>query len=268
MDTMTKVAPAQSVRWIKGLKNFAWRWPRSTPLYLWLRAKTLGKRYVTPAGWLRFGHLRRLTPLSPCWGADRGQPIDRYYIENFLASRTEDIRGHVLEIGWNAYTTMYGGGKVTKSEVLHIAAGNPDATIIADLTSADHLPSDTFDCIILTQTLHFIYDVRAAVQTLYRILKPGGVLLVTGPGINKFSRVDMPDWADYWHFTTRCLERLLGEVFPAANIKIESYGNVLVALATLHGLAAEELSQVEMDYFDPDFEVLITARAVKPEAIS
>ena len=44
---------------------------------------------------------------------------------------------------------------------------------------------DAFDCIIFTQTLHFIYDVRLAIQTLHRILKPGGVLLATFPGISQ-----------------------------------------------------------------------------------
>jgi hypothetical protein len=44
------------------------------------------------------GDLRRLTPLSRCFGFDRGKPVDRYYIENFLASRAGDVRGRVLEI--------------------------------------------------------------------------------------------------------------------------------------------------------------------------
>ena len=60
--------------------------------------------------------------------------------------------------------------------------GNPQATIVADLTDAPHIPDDTFDCAIVTQTLQFVYDVRAAFATLHRILAPGGVLLATVPG--------------------------------------------------------------------------------------
>jgi hypothetical protein len=37
---------------------------------------------------------------------------------------------------------------------------HPGATIVGDLTRADHIPSDSFDCVNLTQTLQFIYDVR------------------------------------------------------------------------------------------------------------
>jgi len=38
---------------------------------------------------------------------------------------------------------------------------------------------------VFTQTLHLIYDVRSAIRTLHRVLKPGGVLLATFPGISQ-----------------------------------------------------------------------------------
>src|SRR5215210_7162112 len=60
-------------------------------------------QYRTPV----FGSLRRVTPLSRYFGFDRGLPIDRYYIENFLARQAEDIHGRVLEIGDNSYTQRY-----------------------------------------------------------------------------------------------------------------------------------------------------------------
>jgi hypothetical protein len=112
-----------------------------------------------------FGSLRRVTPVSREWGFDRGLPVDRYYIEDFLVRRARDIRGHALEIGDALYTRKYGGEHVTASDVLHVTEGNPQATIVADLTSARQVPSNTFDCVIFTQTLHYIYDVRPAIQT-------------------------------------------------------------------------------------------------------
>ena len=136
---------------------------------------------------------------------------------------------------------------------------------MADLTRANNLPSGTFDFIILTQTLHLIYDVRAAVATLSRILKPGGTLLATVSGISKISRDDMDRWGHNWAFTTRSAEQLFREFFPEQNVKVESHGNVLAAIAFLHGLASDELRRQELDYHDPDFQVLITIRAVKPE---
>jgi SAM-dependent methyltransferase len=231
----------------------------------WIRQRGKAWSCWPPVGMVRFGSLRRLTPISRKFGFDRGSCVDRYYIEVFLARHASDIRGHVLEIADDNYTRRFGGSHVTRCDVLHVV-GNPRATIVADLTRADHIPSNHFDCVICTQTLPFIYDVRAAIKTLYRILKPGGVFLMTVPGISQISRYDMERWGDYWRFTTLSARRLCEEVFPAANITVKAQGNVLAAMAFLHGLAAQELRQEELDHCDPDYEVLITVRAVKPKA--
>ena len=167
------------------------------------------------------------------------------------------------------YTRKFGGDRVIKSDVLHVVESNPEATIVADLTCADHVPSDTFDCIVCIQTLQMIYDVRAALHHLYRILKPGGVLLVTSHGISKIGRREGIDhWGEYWRLTAQSARRLFEENFPAANIEVKTYGNVLTAIASLHGLGTEELRLEELDYFDPDYEVLIIVRAVKPDTKS
>ena len=232
----------------------------------WLRA-LWQLRHRPPVGRVRFGGLRRVTPISREFGYDRGRPIDRYYIENFLARHAQDIQGHVLEIGDDSYTREFGGNRVSVGDVLHVSEGNPQATIIADLTRAEHVPSDAFDCIIFTQTLQCIYDTRSAIRTLYRILKPGGVLLATFPGI---SQMDQGEWGDYWcwSFTRLSIRRLFGEAFPEENLGVEAHGNVLTAVAFLHGLAVEELRPEELDYRDPSFDVSITLRAVKPEIYS
>lgn len=235
-----------------------------TPIYQWLKAKRQSLEYRLPIGWVNFGNLRRVTPISREFGYDRGLPIDRYYIENFLASSAEDIQGHVLEIADATYTRSFGGDRVTTSDVLNVAEGNPEATIVGDLTCADHIPSDTFDCIILTQTLHLIYDVRSALKTLYRILKPGGVILATFPGI---SQIVNDEWSQEWcwSFTSLSARWLFEEFFLAANVKVATHGNVLAAISFLHGLAVEELRREELDHRDRDYEVLIAVRAVKPE---
>ena len=219
-----------------------------------------------PVGWVRFGSLRRLRPISSDWGSERGRPIDRYYIERFLIACAGDIRGRVLEIGDNRYTRQFGREKVTASDVLHVAETKAHVTIIGDLTNADHIPANTYDCIILTQTLQAIYDVPAAISTIYRILRPGGVALVTIPGISRISRYDMDRWGYYWSFTTSSAYKLFAAAFAPSGLRVKAHGNVLAAIAFLQGLATEELKRHELDFEDPDYELLITLRAVKPQA--
>jgi hypothetical protein len=215
---------------------------------------------------VNLGDLRRVTPISRIFGYDRGRPIDRYYIERFLLNNACDIRGHVLEFGDDAYTRQFGGDRVTRSDVLRAKQGNPQATIIADLSAAEHITTETFDCIICTQVLMYIYHIGTAIRTLQRILKPSGVLLATFPGISQISRNDMDQWGEYWRLTTLSAKRLFEEAFAAENVVVQAHGNVLAAAAFLYGLAVDELQTEELDYFDPDYELSIMVRAVKANA--
>jgi SAM-dependent methyltransferase len=216
-----------------------------------------------PVGMVRFGSLRRTKPISRLFGFDRGQCIDRVYIDAFLNEYRADIAGRVLEIAENTYTRRF-GDRVVRSDVLHAAPGNPNATIVADLTRDDPVPQGAFDCIVLTQTLNVVYDTRALLAKLRSMLKPGGVLLATAPGISQVSRYDMDRWGDYWRFTSLSLRRLLEEQFPADAVTVRNYGNVLTAVGFLHGLAAADLPAQAFDSTDRDYEVLLGVRAVCP----
>lgn len=239
-----------------------------TRLYRWLRDRKRKLDHFTrwpPVGALDLGDLRRLTPVSKNFGLDRGQPIDRYYIDTFLARHTADIQGRVLEIGDSRHTRRFGGDRVTQADVLHVNLAKPGVTIIADLTDAGQIPADAFDCLIATQTLQFIYNVQAAVCTCHRILKPGGVLLATFPGISQTYRpIFVEKYEDLWRFTIHAANRLFAEAFPSPDVVVQAHGNVLAATAFLYGLATEELQPGELEFHDPDYEVLITVRAVKP----
>lgn len=216
-----------------------------------------------PPGLVRFGSLRRVTPISARFGYDRGEAIDRHYIHRFLDERAPAIRGTVLEIGTKMYASRFGGGRVEKLEVLHVADWLPDVTVIGDLTDPGLFPENSFDCIILTQTLPFIYDVSAAVANCGRFLKPGGTVLATVNGISQVSRGDMDRWGHYWSFTTRSAARLFEAGFPGGDVEVVSYGNVLSSIAFLHGLSIHELRAEELDVHDPDYQLVIGVRAVK-----
>jgi hypothetical protein len=209
---------------------------------------------------VRWGTLRRVAPISRRFGYDRGTPIDRFYIERFLARHAFDIRGRVLEIGDDAYTKHFGSDRVTRSDVLHAQAGT-DVTLVGDLATGAGIPDHVFDCIILTQTLPFIFDVRGAVASCMRSLSPGGVVLATLPGISQVSRYDMDRWGDFWRFTDLSARKIFSEQFGENAVRVECHGNVLAATGLLHGIAAEELSGDELAANDRDYQVLITVRA-------
>jgi SAM-dependent methyltransferase len=159
------------------------------------------------------------------------------------------------------YSRRFGGTNVAHVDVLHGSAANRDATIVADLADAPHIPDESFDCIILTQTLQYLYRPDAAVATLHRILRPGGVLLMTVPGITQISV--HYEWPWYWSFTSIPVQRLLGEAFKPERVQCESHGKVLTAASHLYGVSASELTPAELQHVDPNYQVVITARAVR-----
>jgi len=209
----------------KLLRDLAFR-ATFPPVRRWLRSRWERETDIPPVGLVRFGNLRRLDPISRDWGDDRVSQID------------------ILE---------YREGE------------HPRGTFVGDLTDAPHLPSDAFDCVILTQTLQLIYDLSAAIGTVHRILKSGGVVLVTLPGITPVNRQDSESWGNHWcwSFTSLSARRLFEEHFSPAAIEVETFGNVLAAASFLFGLGRDELTHRELDHRDPDYEMLITLRARK-----
>jgi SAM-dependent methyltransferase len=222
----------------------------------WVSFRRQLKRWLFPA---RMGSLRSTKPLSSSWGFDRGRPVDRYYIDSFLEAHRKDIHGRTLEILNIEYTARL-GSNIERADILDIDPANRQATIIADLAAADSMESDSFDCFILTQTLQLIYDVKSAVAHSHRVLRPGGVLLVTVPAL---SRLAGEGYTDYWRFTPASCARLFGEIFGADQVTVTAYGNVLSAVAFLEGMAHEELSKPELDLIDEHYPVLMAIRAVK-----
>ena len=225
-----------------------------------LKRKTRhGANYEPPVGRVDFGDFSRLKPIGDDWGFKRGGPVDRYYIESFLQANSGDIKGHALEIKDDNYLKRFGGKQVDRWDILDIDANNPLATIIADLAKAEHVPSNTYDCIVLTQTLQLIYDLGSAIEHIHRILKPGGALLITVPGISHFPY----QTPRCWSFTETSVRILLEERFSKENIKIKTHGNVLVAASFLYGIGSGELKKEVYDHNDPNYQFIITAKAVK-----
>jgi SAM-dependent methyltransferase len=224
------------------------------------------RRIINPARRLygRFaiggGQFRRARPLSREYGFDRGTPIDRYYVEAFLDSNATAIRGRVLEVGDDTYSRRFGGDRVARQDVLHVQHNHPKATIVGNLSDPRTLPSGAFDCIILTQTLHLIYEVEAAARELRRALARGGTVLITVPGV---SSIDRGEWGAswYWSLTELSLKRLLSPHFDSASISVQTFGNLFAATAFLHGASVEEVDRAKLHAIDQAFPVIIAASA-------
>jgi SAM-dependent methyltransferase len=227
--------------------NLRWRLVRNLP----------GRR-------VRWGSLRRTLPFSNCDGYDRGLPIDRHYIEAFLAREAASIQGDVLEVKDPKYARQFGGTDATRIHVVDIDPTNPEATIIADLTDEDSLPSEAYDSIIMTQTLHVTKDDKAGFRTLWRALRPSGTLLFTGPCLSRIAEPER-EW-DHWRYTPLGLTAQLAKLLPDAHVTVEGHGNVLAAVAFLYGIAAEELTDADLAVEDPRFPIIICARIFKPHS--
>ena len=213
--------------------------------------------------------LRRLRPYRSEFGGRRGKYIDRFYIEAFLETCQASIRGHVAEIQSDEYTRLFGKGRVTHSDIIDLNESNEKRTITVDLAQSHSVPENAFDCILCTQTLFLIRDYASALRSLYTMLKPAGVLLVTVPGISPVVRGGLiaGEGADWWRFTARSAQHVFSQVFGDANVYVQTYGNVLTATAFLHGLVQEELTRQEVEFYDPDYEVVIGVKATKYVAL-
>jgi SAM-dependent methyltransferase len=235
------------------------------PLRHWLSPQKLkAQRHMLPLDRVTdFSVLRRVRPYRPNFGWHRGRCVDRYYIEHFLLQNSQDIRGRAVEIGENLYMTQFGGGRITRADVLDFVP-RPGVTILADLTDAPAISDNSFDCILCTQTLMSLYDLPAAVKTLLRVMAPGGVALITVTGISQMVPPSQTGGAeDYWRFTRASAHKLFADVFGDANVTVQTFGNVLTATALLHGLVADEVTPEEFAYNDPEYPVTVAVRATK-----
>jgi Methyltransferase domain len=211
-------------------------------------------RYPYARGRLAFG----LQPASYLWGFDRGMPVHRHYVNHFLSDRASDIRGDCLEFQEDSYTTRFGGERVRTLHILHKTPGNPNATIVADITS-DDVPDNRFDCIICTYVLNVIPELDKAIAGLHRMLRAGGVLLVAVPQLSMCAL----QWQDLWRFTPEGLALVLGKIFGHDNVTVQGYGNSLTAAGDIRGLVADEFTRSQLDYHDPRFAIVVCARAIK-----
>lgn len=196
-------------------------------------------------------------PVGKKYGSDRGGSICRYYIDKFLQERKSVIRGRVLEIGDRNYTEKFGTD--FKSYVVHFNDNYSETEFDfkGDLRTGDGIEKDFYDCIICTQVLDFVQDIKNTPDILINSLKVGGQLLISVSGISTICRYDMDTYGQYWNFTDRSLRNM----FSRSNTECEVWtkGNCKVACAFLQGMSYIELTEQELQEVDEDFQVVIFA---------
>ncbi len=197
-------------------------------------------------------------PASRTFGAERGKPIDRYYIEKFLYENKQRICGETLEIAETTYSIQYGEDRLGHAYMLHVEGWGEDA-IKGNLETGEGIEEYRYDTLVITQTLMFTYDLKSVAKNIYRALKRGGTALITVSGISQISRYDADRWGSYYSFHEDALHRLFEPLFGQGNVRVESYGNVKTAVAMLYGLCCEDLVVDDFETNDEDYPVIIGA---------
>ena len=198
-------------------------------------------------------------PISRAYGSERGMAVDRYYIEQFLDENRSAIHGTVMEIADDRYTRKY-GNLVENSIVGHVE-GWGNSTIKCNLESGEGIKDEMADCFICTQTLQYIFDLPAAMRNIYRLLKKGGVALITVPGIKGLCIPEQANWGEYWSFTKDSMNKLCESV--CQDYVVESRGNVKAAAAYLYGICCEELDTEDFRYNDEQYPLIVTLKFQK-----
>lgn len=218
-----------------------------------------------------FGRIKKQAILSPrpvsaVFGLDRGTPIDRAYIEQFLGKYAADVRGDVLEVGGTDYGKKFGAADARLKAFVYNASENDlpsTEKVTGDLTKHDGLPPGVADCFICTQTFNFIFDLQAALEGARHLLRPGGVLLATVACLAPVSAYDAERWGDFWRLTPQGCERLFSAVF-GKNVTIEPFGNSAAAALFMKGYAVEDLpGSFDLLSNDPLFPVIVGIRAAR-----
>jgi SAM-dependent methyltransferase len=97
--------------------------------------------------------------------------------------------------------------------------------VVDDVGVAEQLPYEEgrFDVVLCTQVLEHADDPHAVVSEIHRVLKPGGVALVSTHGTFVFHPTPPPE-RDFWRWTHAGLARLFGAAGTWRDLRVQANG--------------------------------------------
>lgn len=101
---------------------------------------------------------------------------------------------------------------------LHIAIGKakyPSIEFVCGAVDSTPFASESFDCIVLTDVLEHVPDRKRTLNELYRVLKPGGLAIITTPHKGLFTLFDP---YNYGYYLKRYLRPLYNVLFSLVRI--------------------------------------------------
>jgi len=201
-------------------------------------------------------HQWNVLPYGNLFGAGRGTAVGRYYVERFLRQHAELVTGRCLEFGDPRYRDFF--PRADQYQVISLAPGEK-VDFVCDIHELRDIPRAAFDAVICTQVFeHLAYPERAA-ASIFQLLKPGGLLLLTAPFINPVHYVP----TDYRRFTPECLDLILREAGFDVEL-VDFGGNSLVSTGSLLGMVVEDFTAEELEAQDPIFPYNVLVRARRP----
>jgi SAM-dependent methyltransferase len=231
-------------------------------MFMNLRAKKIARKALRIAMFKpyilhhRFLHWLCILPFSRSFGWESGTPVGRYYVEQFLRRNSHLVQGRCLEFGSPRYKSFF--PLAGAYEVVSISEA-PGVDHVCDIHDIGSMPEGVFDSIICTQVFeHLAFPERAA-ASLLRLLKPGGVALVTAPFINPVHY----EPTDYRRFTPDGL-RLVLESAGLVVEEVDFGGNSLVGTGSLLGMVQEDFTLGELERKDPVYPYNVLIRARRP----